>query len=113
MPPHPDDHAGHQADRDQPDDGLQGLLPALRQAALEQVEDEAEPQAQRHGRGHAEPDLADGVPAALADQEGGHDADDQRGLEALAQADDEGGQHGGGPGVVEGKRAAFTRLGEA
>ncbi len=41
----------------------------------------------------AEPHLADCVAAALLDQEGGDDADDQRGLDALAQGDDKSGDH--------------------
>ena len=41
----------------------------------------------------ADPHLPHRVLAALLDQEGGDDADDQRGLDALAQGDDEGGDH--------------------
>ena len=95
VPPHPDDHVGHQRDGDQADDGLEGLLLALRQAALEQVEREAEPRQSATAAATPSQTWRSGVAAALADQEGGDDADDQGGLEPFAQADDERGQHRG------------------
>ncbi|GMA88329.1 hypothetical protein GCM10025868_35790 [Angustibacter aerolatus] len=94
MAAHPEHHPGDHAERDDADDGLELLLLALRQALLEQREHDAEAQAEHDGRADADADLAQGVAAALRDEEGRDDPDDERGLEALAQADDEGGQHG-------------------
>jgi hypothetical protein len=46
-----------------------------------------------HGGEHADPHLAQRAAPCVAAQEGGDDADDERGLDALAQTDHEGRDH--------------------
>ena len=57
---------------------------------LHQVHD-ADGGRERDGGGHADPHAAQGRPAAA--QERGDDPDDERGLEAFAEADHEGCEH--------------------
>ena len=91
---HPDDHVGDHRDGHERDDGLEALLLAVRQLV---VDDRA---ARRRRATHsatasadAQPHRAQRVAPPLPAQEGGDDAHDQRGLEALAQGDHERRQH--------------------
>ncbi len=81
--PHPHDHEGDHGDGEQPDDGLEALLLGLRQALLDDLEEDADADADRHGGTDPDPDLTQGIPATVAAEEGGDDADDQRRLEPL------------------------------
>jgi hypothetical protein len=96
VPPHPGDHERDDPHRHGAHDRLERLLPALRQLLVDELERDADRDAQPHGGDDADPHRAQRVAAALLAEEGGDDADDERGLDAFAQADDEGGQHGGG-----------------
>ncbi len=84
---HPEDHAGDEHHGDGADDRLHRLLARLRQRLLEQVEPDAD--GDREGDGEADAGPHRGEAMAVALEEGGDDADDQRGLKAFAQADDE------------------------
>jgi hypothetical protein len=90
---HPDDHVGDGADRDQPDHRLQPLLLALGQILADDVEDHGDGGAEDDPDRHPDPHLPHRIVPPLLDQEGGDDADDQRGLDALSQSDDEGWDH--------------------
>jgi hypothetical protein len=93
VPPHPDDHVGDGGDGDDADDRLQPLLLLLRQLFADQVEADADRGAEDDRDPDPDPHLPHRVLPPLLDQEGGDDADDQRGLDALAQGDDEGRNH--------------------
>ena len=91
---HPDDHVADRRHGDQTDDRLQPLLLFLREFFAEDVEADADRGAEDDRDRDPDPHLAERVPAPLLDQEGGDDADDERGLDALSQGDYEGGDHG-------------------
>ncbi len=93
VPSHPHDHVRHHRDRDEADDGLEALLLPLGQVLGDDLEGHTDGQADRHGRAHADPDLAERVAPALLREEGRHDADDEGRLQPLPEADDEGGEH--------------------
>ena len=63
------------------------------QVLVEDLQRDADDDADRDRRADADPHQAQRVAAALLVEERGDDADDQRGLDALAQADDERGKH--------------------
>ena len=90
---HPDDHEGDEADGDEADHRLEPLLLLLRELPGQGVEPDADRQAQHDGGADTDPHVAQRIGPTLLSQEGRHDADDQRGLEALSQTDDEGGKH--------------------
>ena len=91
---HPDDHVGDHPDRDERHDRLQALLLAVGELVVDDPQHDRHGKAQHHGQADAEPHRAQRVRASLAAQEGGDDADDERGLEALAQRDHERRQQG-------------------
>ena len=93
MPLHPDDHGGDHADRRDGDDRLQALLLPLGQLRRQQLQPDAGGDAQGHRGQYAEPHAAEPEGAGVATQEGCDDADDERGLQALAQPDHERGKH--------------------
>ena len=93
MAAHPDDHVGHRSGGDECDDGLELLLTDLRQVLVEDLEGDPEADAEEHRHGDAGPHRAERVPATGGGEEGCDDDDDQRRLEALAEANHEGGQH--------------------
>jgi hypothetical protein len=105
---HPEQHRGDEDHGDRADHGLERLLLRLRQRGLEQPEGDADGDADPDREPHAEPHRAE--TAAVAAEERGDDADDQRGLEAFAQADHQGGEHGFLPRVGE-RRARARRPG--
>ena len=90
---HPDDHVRDHRDGDQRDDRLEPLLRAVGELVVDDAEHDRDADAQDDGQRHARPHRPEPVGPARAAQEGGDDPDDQRRLEALAQGDDEGGQH--------------------
>ena len=91
---HPDDHVGDHRDGHQGDDRLEALLLALGQLVVDEAQDHGNGHAERDGQADAHPHRAQGIRAPLALEEGGDDAHDERGLEALAQGDHERRQHG-------------------
>ena len=93
MPAHEDDHVRDHDDGQRADDGLQTFLLPLRQVRGDHLEGDADADADHDRGGGADPDLAQGVPAALLAQEGGDDPDDERRLQAFAQPDHERRQH--------------------
>ena len=87
----------------QADDGLEPLLLALRQARW-LTSSSATPTATQIATAHATPTHIQRSASrrpSLA-QERGDDADDQRGLDAFSQADDEGREHQSAVGAVAG-----------
>ena len=90
---HPHDHEAHDPDRGHADHGLQPFLPALRQLLVEHLEQRADGGADDNGRDDPDPHRAQGVAPTLLAQEAGDDADDERGLDPLPEADHETGQH--------------------
>jgi hypothetical protein len=64
------------------------------QLVVDDAQDDGDRHAQRDGQADAEPHRAQGVGPPLALEEGGDDAHDERGLEALAKGDHERRQHG-------------------
>ena len=97
MAAHPDDHEGDDRDRAEADDRLQHLLLALGQLLVEDLQGDADAGAEQDRDDHAGPHVAQRAGLALLAQERRDDADDQRGLEALAQADHVRGDHGAAP----------------
>ena len=87
--PHPDDHVGDHADRDEGHDRLEALLLPVRECAFSEVQANADGRAQDRGGANAERDPAQRVPAPVVAQERGDDAHDESGLEALTKPDDE------------------------
>jgi hypothetical protein len=92
---HPDDHVADGADRDQADDRLQALLLLLGQLLPDDFEGYGDADAEPDRDRNPHPHLPHRIAAALLDQEGGDDADDQRGLDALSQGDYESRDHAG------------------
>ena len=93
MAAHPHHHPGDHPDGGQRDDRLELLLLPLRQVLLGHVQRARDPATEQHRAQDTQPHPPQGVAATLLAEEGGDDADDQRGLEALPEADDEGGKH--------------------
>jgi hypothetical protein len=93
VPAHPDDHPGDHPDRHQRDHRLELLLLALREVLLGHVQGPGGASTEEQRDQHPEPHPPQRVAPALLRQERGDDPDDQRGFEALPQADDEGRKH--------------------
>jgi hypothetical protein len=93
VPAHPDQHEGDDPDGQRADDGLEHLLLALGQLLVDELQRDADAQADRDGRAHAGPHPAQRVRPALLAQEHRDDRDDERGLDPLAQADHERRKH--------------------
>ena len=91
---HPDDHVGDRGDRDQADHRLQPLLLLLGQLLRRPRRGRRRRRCRARSRSRRRPTSGASRPASLLDQEGGDDADDQRGLDALSQGDDESRDHG-------------------
>ena len=93
VPAHPHDHERDDADGRRADDRLQALLLPLWQLLVDDLQRDADGEADGGRGGDAEPHPAQRVGPPLLAQEGGDDADDERRLDALAQADDERRKH--------------------
>ena len=87
----PDDHVGDRSHGDQGDGGFEALL-LLRQVVAHEVEHDADDGADRDGRSDAEPHPPQRVAPVLGEKRA-HDPHDQGRFEALAEPDDEGGDH--------------------
>ena len=86
LAPHPEQHPGHDAGRDEHDRALEDLLVRLLEGADRRIDPEADHRAQGDRDPGADPDLA-GVPAVPRPVEVGEDdADDERRLDAFAEA---------------------------
>ena len=85
---HPDDHVGHADDGHQRQRSLEQLALPKGKRFVEHRQGDRHCRADRHGQTDADPDGTQRVFLVALDDEGGNDADDQRRLEALAQADD-------------------------
>ena len=84
---------GDHHDRNRGDDRLEPLLLGLRELAVEDLQPDGDRRAEQHGGHDPGPHPAECVLAPLLAQEGGDDADDQRGLDPLAEADHERREH--------------------
>ena len=94
VPAHPHDHVGDHRDGDEPDDRLQRLLLLLRQVgARRPAAATANAGAQRRPRSRRRPTPSGRRRAGRWRRNAATMPDDQRGLEAFAQTDDERGQH--------------------
>ena len=90
---HPHNHVRDHRDGDDADDGFEAFLLALRQVARQHLESNGNSDADGDGDADPDPHPAQSVGAALASEEGRDDAHDERRLEPLAEADDEGREH--------------------
>ena len=88
-PGHPEDHPGDEADRDDRQQAADQLLGLEGQALRTEGQREAEAERDADRDADADPDPGQQVAAVGLDQIGDQDADDERRLEALAQADQE------------------------
>ena len=93
MAAHPDDHVGDHHDGGRTDHRLQPVLLCLRQAGRPHLQGNRGGETDRDRDRDARPHEAQRVGAAPLAEEGGHDADDERPLQAFAQADDERFEH--------------------
>ncbi len=75
------------------EDTLQHLALPKRQRLADPVQDDGDRGAQADGHPHAQPHRPERPPLTALGEEGGDDAHDERGLEALTEADDEGREH--------------------
>ncbi len=91
---HPEDHAGDQRDREDRQGPADDLLCFEAQRVRAKGQDEPETERQADGEADAQPQAGQDVTSLGTDEERDEDPDDQCGLETLAQADDEGGEHG-------------------
>ncbi|HET8788885.1 MAG TPA: hypothetical protein VFO47_09065 [Actinomycetes bacterium] len=97
LAPHPEDHPGEDG-HGQQRHGREGEQPGLAPEVLDgEVDDDPGGDGQGGGRGHALPHGPDQVAAADPPDVGVDDGHDQRGLEALAEHDQQRGQHRPGP----------------
>ncbi len=80
MPAHEKDHVGHHDHGDGPDDGLEAFLLSLRQFRRDDLQGDADGNADGDGYRHSDPYLAKRVPPPLLAQEGRNDADDEGSL---------------------------------
>ena len=97
LAPHPEDHPGEDGHGQQRHD-REGEQPGLAPEVLDgEVDDDPGGDRQGGGRGHALPHGPDQVAAADPPDVGVDDGHDQRGLEALAEHDQQRGQHRPGP----------------
>ena len=90
---HPDDHVGDARDGHQGEDRLQPFLLFVRERPVDGLQDQRHRQAQRDRQADPVPHRSQRLALPALDQERGDDPDDERGLEAFAESDDEGGQH--------------------
>ena len=91
---HPEHHRGQHRGGDEPDDGLEQFLPALRQFAGDDVERGPGRKTDGAGKGDADPQRRQPFAPPAPDQIARDDADDQRGFHAFAQHDEERYDHG-------------------
>ena len=91
---HPEDHPGHEHDGDDRQGAADGLLRLEGETPWPEGEQRAEPDGDDDGDGDAQPDARQQLAAIGLDQVGHEDADDQRGLEAFTQSDQEVREHG-------------------
>ena len=103
---HPEDHARGERDGDERVGPAQDLLRLERQGLGAPREDDAQQERDRGGDRDAEPHLGEHVAAPALDEVRDEDADDERGLEALAQGDEQIRQEHGrvSGGVADGPR---------
>ncbi len=92
--PHPEQHPGDHPCREQHRDGLEQLLVRRRQLADGDEQRNAGRQADRDRRPDAQPDPPEGLPVPRPVEVGEDDPDDQRGLDALAEAGEQAGGEG-------------------
>jgi hypothetical protein len=86
---HPEDHEADHHDRHRGDDRLEPFLPGLRELPVEYLQADCCARAECDRDRDAEPHQAQRVGAPLLLQEGGDDPDDERRLDAFAEADHE------------------------
>jgi hypothetical protein len=87
-PPHPEHHPGHEADGDDREQAGEQLLGREGERGGGELEGGPDGQAERDRGRHPQPHRAEAVAVAGLDQVGDQDADDQGGLQALAQPDE-------------------------
>ena len=95
--PHPEDHPGDHGDGDQGEGAADDLLGLEGEGLGAPREQGAEGEREAGGQGDADPHLGEDVSTVGAHEVGGDDADDERGLEALAEGDEEVGDEHGAP----------------
>jgi hypothetical protein len=94
---HPEDHPGDQTHRGDGERPADGLLRLERQTLRPEREGRAEGERDCDREADARPDRGEEVAPVSLDDVGDEDADDERGLEAFAQTDEEVGEHGSFP----------------
>jgi hypothetical protein len=86
--PHPEDHDGHEGDRDDAREAADHLLALEGQLAGAEGQGRTEQDRERHGHADPGPDVLQSPGALGLDEEGDEDDHDQRGLQAFAQPDE-------------------------
>src|SRR4051812_23341005 len=90
---HPPDHPADDSDCEERDDGLEAFLLALWQLLVDDVERDADADADCNSDPDPKPGPLERVAPTFLAKEGRDDPHDERGLDALAQADNERWQH--------------------
>ena len=93
---HPEQHPGQDRHGEQAGEPLERLLDGDRQATDREGDDESDDGRQRQCGNDAEHHRAESIAAPQLDQVGADDADDERGLQALAEQQEERSSHGRG-----------------
>ena len=90
---HPQQHIGQHAHRQQTDHADNKFLLLLRNLARDTVDGKTQPEANQHSRRHAQPHLRHQIMMAGLFQKSGHNTDNQRRFDTLAQHNQKSNQH--------------------